>query len=123
MAEKVPELADVVIEYNHYLLRGDLARKKGLLKQIADALEPNRNALRSLNNRQTEDFFQLVNTMNIRHNNCDSNDTKNYNAKFACMSASEKERWYDLIYEQGLALFVLLQQQDRNKKIDIYKQQ
>ncbi len=121
VAEKHPELADVVIEYNHYLLQGDLERKKELLKSLADALEPKRKNLSALNLRMTDDFFYLVNNMNVRHNNCDPTDTKNYNQKFAILSTFDKESWYDLIYEQGLSLFVLLEQQGRNKRIDAFK--
>ncbi|WP_026497109.1 hypothetical protein [Butyrivibrio sp. WCD3002] len=121
VAEKHAELAEIVIEYNHYLLKGDLKRKKELLKQLADALEPKRKVLSGLNKSQTDDFFYLVNNMNVRHNNCDPKDTFKYNKKFADLSQAEKESWYDLIYEQGLSLFVLLDQQERNKKIDAFK--
>ena len=121
VADKQPELADVIIEYNHYLLQGDLERKKELLKSIADALEPRRKELNGLNSRMTDDFFYMVNSMNVRHNNCNPTDTKKYNQKFAILSAFDKESWYDLIYEQGLSLFVLLEQQGRNKRIDAFK--
>ena len=121
VADKVPVLADVIIEYNHYLLEGNIDRKREILKQIADALEPKRAELSGINKRNTSDFFHMVNTMNIRHNNCDQNDPSKYNAKFDALSDYEKEGWYDLIYEQGLMLFVLLEQQVRNKKIDAFK--
>lgn len=122
VVELVPELADVIVEYNHYILRGNIEKKRMLLKQIADALEPQRGVLRQVQKRNTADFFELINTMNIRHNNLDSSDKNNYNAKFDAMSLSEKEAWYDLIYGQALGLFVTLEQQERNKQIDIYKQ-
>ena len=122
VAEKVPELADVIIEYNHYLLRGNLGSKRLLLKQIADALEPKRKTLEGINKEQTSNFFELVNAMNIRHNNLDPTDKGNYNPVFASYTSAEQEEWYDLIYEQALMLFMLLEQQDRNKKINAYKQ-
>ena len=59
--------------------------------------------------------------MNIRHNNTDPEDRENYNSKFAGLTSVEQEEWYDLIYEQALGLFVLLEQQVRNKMIDAYK--
>lgn len=121
VAESAPKLSDAVIGYNHYLLRGDIEKKKLLLIQIADALEPKKKELFSINKSMTEDFFYLVNNMNIRHNNCDSSDEKNYNPKFDRLKASKKEEWYDLIYEQGLALFVLLEQKERNRLIENYK--
>lgn len=117
VADKEPDIANVIIEYNHYLLRGNIERKKELLKHMADALDPLRSKLEGLQKRNTNDFFRMVNKMNIRHNNCDPKDAKNYNAKFDELSRIHKETWFDLIYEQGLALYVLLEQQEENKKI------
>lgn len=121
VADQVPELKDVIIEYNHYLLQGDMERKKELLKRIADSLEPKRKLLTQINRHVTDDFFFLVNNMNIRHNNCDPNNAKYYNVNFANLSAKEQENWYDLIYEQSLSLFVLLEQEERNSMIDAFK--
>lgn len=121
VADKVPELADIIIEYNHYLLKGDLNRKKELLKRIADALEPERKELNGINKSATDDFFFMVNNWNIRHNNCNPNDAKNYNPKFDSFSTAQKEECYDLVYEQGLALYVMKEQLGRTKKIDSLK--
>ena len=116
-----PELADVIVEYNHYLLHGDLNRKQELLKKLADALEPKRNELSSIRKQETDDFFFMVNNMNVRHNNCDSSDSKKYNKAFAMLSLKDKESWYDKIYEQGLALYVSLDQKDRSDEIKKFK--
>ena len=59
--------------------------------------------------------------MNIRHNNCDKRDHKNYNAKFDGMTEAEKEEWYDLIYEQGLYLFIVMEQHNRTEKVKLFK--
>ena len=121
VADIMPELSEAVIEYNHYLLKGDMTRKKELLKAISDKLEPKRKTLNGICKGMSDDFFDLVNTMDIRHNNLDSSDTKKYNPVFAKMSVEEREAWYDLIYEQGLALVVMLDQQERNRLIKEYK--
>ncbi len=63
----------------------------------------------------------MVNNWNIRHNNCDSRYAKNYNKKFDGLSMAQKEECYDMVYEQGLALYVLKEQQERNKKIELMK--
>ena len=60
--------------------------------------------------------------MDVRHNNIDPGDNAKYNSKFAELDAAEKEEWYDLIYEQALALYVAMEQQKRNEKINKYKQ-
>lgn len=121
VADNVPELADTIIEYNHYLLRGDISRKQELLKKIADALEPKRSMLNSINKSAADDFFWMVNKMNVRHNNCDLTDRKNYSPEFAELNATEREQWYDKIYDQSLMLFVLLEYQSRNRDIQAFR--
>ena len=116
-----PELADAIIEYNHHLLKGDLKSKKLILKQIADALEPRRSELKTANKTIENDFFYMVNTMNVRHNNCDVSDPSKYNAKFAGLTDREKEEWYDEIYQEGLMAYLSLEQVDREKKILDFK--
>lgn len=115
------DLAKEIISYNHHLLKGDIESKKAILKKIHDALEPKRKELRSINKTIESDFFYLVNSMNIRHNNCDSEDSKNYNEKFDKLSDAEKEKWYDEIYQEGLMAFLILEQVKRNDRINDFK--
>ena len=121
VADSNPELASVIIEYNHYLLHGDIKKKRLLLKQIADALEPKDKELKGICKGMVDDFFFLVNRMNIRHNNCDPSDKKNYTAQFAELTNEEKEKWYDTIYDQALTLFVLLDQKSRTHIINQFR--
>lgn len=121
VADLVPNLADVIIEYNHYLLKGNIDRKKELLKKIVDAIEPERKIFESISYQETDDFFNLVNNMNIRHNNCDPNYKSRYCEAFATLSDNEKEKWYDLLYDQALFLYVKKAQIDRNKRIAEFK--
>lgn len=117
-----PILADEIIRYNHYLLKGDLESKKGILNKIAAALEPMRQDLKDANKTIENDLFFLVNRMNIRHNNCDSRDSKNYCEEFDKLSKSEKESWYDEIYQESLMAFLTLEQKKRERKIAEFKQ-
>ena len=55
--------------------------------------------------------------MDIRHNNCDISNTKNYNEVFVKMSDQEKEEWYDEIYQMGLLIFLLRENKERSIKI------
>ena len=93
-----------------------------MLKKIADSLEPRRDLLKKLNKTAVDDFFFLVNKMNIRHNNCDPSDEAKYCKSFDEMSISEKEDWYDLIYNQALMLYILFDYQSRKEKIRIFKE-
>lgn len=117
-----PILADEIVRYNHYLLKGDLESKKDILIKIAAALEPMRQNLRDANKTIENDLFFLVNRMNIRHNNCDSRDSKNYCEEFDKLSKSEKESWYDEIYQESLMAFLTLEQKKRERKIAEFKQ-
>ena len=116
-----PELADVLIEYNHHLLKGNIEVKKMILKKLADSLEPKRAALKAINKTVESDFFFMVNKMNVRHNNCDPNDPGRYVQKFAVLSAEDQEKWYDEIYQQGLMAYLLMEQEKREKRIAAFK--
>lgn len=115
------DLARTIIQYNHYLLKGDIEAKKEILRKMADALEPRRRELESVNKSLASDFFLLVNKMNIRHNNCDASDKAKYVEAFAKMTKKQKENWYDEIYQQGLMAFLTLEQAERNKRIAEFK--
>lgn len=114
-------LADAIVEYNHYLLKGEIEKKKSILKRIADALEPKRSELDQINKSFTSDLFFMVNNMNIRHNNCDNTDSKTYNSAFASLSPKDVEAWYDDIFQQELMAFLILEQKKRNARIEAFK--
>lgn len=114
-------LAKIILEYNHYLLKGDLEKKKNILVKIANALEPLKGEIKATNYQLYKDYFYLINNMDIRHNNCDSSDTSNYNAYFDKLTIKEKEEWYDEIYQMGLLIFLLLENRSRTTKISDLK--
>lgn len=117
-----PDLGDSIIQYNHHLLKGNIETKKAILKKIADALEPKRKLLKTANKTLEDDFFYMVNNMNVRHNNCEPSDEKRYREKFAKLSIQEKEKWYDEIYQEGLMAFLTLQQCERERRIADFKE-
>lgn len=59
--------------------------------------------------------------MDIRHNNCDLSDKKNYNEYFDLLTSNQKEEWYDEIYQMSLLIFLLLENRNRTKKISVLK--
>lgn len=95
-----PNLADSILESNQYVLRGTFKRINGGLFC---------------------DYSYLINNMNLRHNNYDSNDEKKYNEKFSKLSDSEKEEWYDETFQMCLLMFLLLKHKDRKDKINAMK--
>ena len=117
-----PLLADSILEYNHYLLKSDLEKKKNILVKIANALEPKRPEINEFNKQLCSDYFYLINNMNIRHNNCDKTDVGKYNEKFDILKSEEKEEWYDDIFQMSLLIFLLLENKKNSSKIKHFKQ-
>lgn len=116
-----PSLADSILEYNHYVLRGNIKEKKSILLRIINTLEPKLPELKKINGGLFGDYSYLINNMDLRHNNCDSNDEKKYNKKFSNLSDSEKEEWYDETFQMCLLMFLLLKHQDRKERINAMK--
>lgn len=87
------ELAFKVIEYNHYLLKGDLDKKRNILKALADKIEGFRD---NLNKTLFSDFGYLANNLNIRHNNLEGKNKKEY---LVNIDNEELECWYDETYQ------------------------
>ena len=87
------ELAFKVIEYNHYLLKGDLDKKRGILKVLADKVEGFKD---NLDKGLSSDFGYLANNINIRHNNLDGKHKKEY---LVTIDKEELEEWYDNTYQ------------------------
>lgn len=83
-------------------------------------MEPKLPELKRINGRLFSDYSYLINNMNLRHNNCDSNDEKKYNEKFSKLSNSVK-KWYDETFQMCLLMFLLLKYKDRKGKINAMK--
>ena len=115
-------LAKIILEYNHYVLKGDLERKKNILIKIANTLEPKRTEINEINKQLCSDYFYLINNMNIRHNNCDKTDMGKYNEKFDILKSEEKEEWYDNIFQMSLLIYLLLENKKNSSKIKYFKQ-
>lgn len=95
-----------VIEYNHFLLKGKLDRKREILLAIAQKFEEVRPQLEDGNFKNVaKDAGLLLNKLNIRHNNT-SPDSKGYNSFVAQMSPKELEAWYDKTYSILLLAFL-----------------
>lgn len=114
-------IAYKVIQYNHYLLKGDIEAKKRILLVLGNKLEPQRSQLKSLNNKLETNIFFMLNNMNLRHNNCDINDEKRYKNFVAEMSKDKLENYYDELYQMILLAFLLIDNINRTKEIENLK--
>lgn len=111
-----PEISYKVLEYNHYTMKGDIARKKETLRILADQLEPKRADLTAINKELASNVFFMFNNMNIRHNNRTEGD-KNYKEVVAKMTQDALESWYDETYQLCLLAFLELDNVERTKKV------
>ena len=111
-----PEISYKVLEYNHYTMNGDIARKRETLRILADQLEPRRVELAAINKELANNVFFMFNNMNIRHNNSTEGD-KNYREAVAKMTQDELENWYDETYQLCLLAFLELDNVERTKKV------
>ena len=119
VAEIVDEnTACKVIEYNHYLLKGDINKKKEILLQLANKYEGIKSNIKRLNGKLDDDIGFMLNNINIRHNNKSGKSKKEYVSK---MRKDTMEKWYDETYQMLLLAFLLTEQPSRSKKISQLK--
>ena len=89
-----------VIEYNHFLLKGNIDRKREILLALGQKYEPMHRQLEAGPFKNvSEDARALLNNLNIRHDNISPEDKTHYNANVAQMPASDLEEWYDRTYD------------------------
>ena len=114
-------MAYTVLQYNHYLLKGDLTAKKNILIAIGADLEPKRKQIIAAD-PSLDDIFFLLNNLNIRHNNCTVGD-KNYKRAVADFDEVTLENWYDELYQMMLLAYLKLDHEHRKNKIKLLKTQ
>jgi hypothetical protein len=117
-----PEIGKKIIQYNHYLLKGNIDTKKSIIIALSKNLEPQRKKLEQVNSSLASDLFLLFNRMNLRHNNIDPSDKKNYQQFIAEMSNNDLEFWYDEIYQLILLSILLLDNTNRQGDIKTLKE-
>lgn len=115
-----PDLSDKIIEYNHYLLRGDLARKREILRAFSHKYDAIKPTLKSINSGLEDKTSFLLNNLNIRHNNKDK-QSKDYRKFVDSMSDTDLEHWYDETYQTLLFSILAVDQVARNQAIDELK--
>lgn len=109
-----------VIEYNHYLLKRNISKKKEILVSLGKDLEPRRQEIALINKKLEDSIFFMLNNLDLRHNNRTEGD-KNYKEKVATMSKSKLEKWYDELYQLILTAYLCLESVNRIKAVDKLK--
>ena len=111
------DIAEKIIQYNHYTLKGDIQSKKDIILVLAGDIEPKMKELETIQPSLENNLSFLLNNLNIRHNNVASGD-KNYKEIVANMSQTERESWYDETYQLLLLSKLLLDNTERNNRIE-----
>lgn len=114
------DTAFAILKYHHASLKGQQEEKRQLLLSIANEYEP----LFKKPIDGFKDYFDkatnMLNNMNIRHNNKSGNNKKDLVAQ---MSNDELEKWYDELYQLLLFCILIKDNKDRKDKIDVLLKQ
>ena len=111
-----------VIEYNHFSMRGNIDKKKAVIRALADKLEPSRKKLHLISPKLEDCLFFALNNFNIRHNNIE-HGAKEYRELIAEMEKPTLEEWYDEIYQLCLLAFLELDNEERKSKFENMKKE
>lgn len=111
-------VSEAVLEYNHFLLKGNLEEKRKILLQLADVYEPRKSQLKGVDSSLESNLGFMLNKMNIRHNN---KEGKHVSAYLAQMPDEELEGWYDETYQMLLLAFLELDNVERNTRVNELK--
>lgn len=104
-----------LLEYNHHSLKGNLEKKKIILKLLADDIEPQRGLLNNINKSLSSKLFQMLQKF-VRHNNDENEFIKN-------LSNEETEVYYDDIYQMWLLAKLEIDNLERKERVKLALQQ
>lgn len=111
----------ILPEFVGYYLRCPVFRGGFILLLLGDKLEGQRAKLKQINKALEDSIFTLLNNLNLRHNNIDT-DSKEYNSFVATMPKKEIESWYDEVYQLCLLAFLEIDNVERARKVKELKQ-
>lgn len=124
-ATRAADIVDIqsakrIYEYNHFLLRGNVAKKAEILAQLAKTIEQYRSDLESAGYKNIySDTTCLLNNLNIRHA-ATSGKAKTF---LDSLTPTQLEDLYDDAYDLILTCIVLYNSIAKRKKVDAIKQQ
>ncbi|WP_173468499.1 hypothetical protein [Fibrobacter succinogenes] len=108
LEEKNADLALNMIEYNRVLLKGNLQRKREILSNMAGYVEPMKILFKGTDYLKLyDDSRNMVNKLNVRHNNSGKDDVPEYAKNWG---DKEYEEWYDNAYHTLLMVILAKKQ-------------
>lgn len=119
-AEIAPQKLSIeTLQYNHHGLQGDLDKKRAILKDMADYIEPLAPDLAGIDNTLKKHLFYLFNNFNIRHNN--TAEGSDHNILLDDMKPGALEKVYDDTYQLWLLAILQLDNVERKRRVNDYK--
>ncbi|MBP3708083.1 MAG: hypothetical protein J6J36_05700 [Clostridia bacterium] len=113
-------IATQIWKYNDFRIEKDVEAKKDILKKLADYFEGKKNEIKGVNNSLYNDISFALNSFNIRHNNKEGKNAKEY---IKNASNDELIELYDCTYEMLLMSFRLVELPKTQEKISKIREQ
>lgn len=116
------DAARAVLEFTHYGLKGNLEKKRELLRKIGHYVEPilQDAEMKGTYGWLTKDLGCCLNSLHIRHNNKEGDKA---NAVVQAMSDGELEECYDNTYREMLLLIELQKNLPFRRKVEGLREQ
>ena len=116
------DAAMAVLDYNHFGLKGNVAKKRELLVAIGRYVEPLTDdaEIKGSHSGLVDDVKFCLNNLHIRHNNEEGRFAKDW---LETMMDEELESWYDKAYRSMLLLIEEHKQQETHRQINALKKQ
>lgn len=109
------DVAFAILKYHHASLKGQIEEKRKLLRSIANEYEPLLNKPIDGFKEYFDKATNMLNNMNIRHNNKSGKHKKELIAQ---MGDDELESWYDELYQLLLFCVLIKDNKERKDKVD-----
>ena len=105
VAETNKNIADKIIEYRRFVLKGKIENKREILNLLANEIEGMKPIFKGTTYSNLMDDVQfMLNNLNIRHNNMSGTYKKEY---IVNLSSEELEKLYDKTFDMILGLYVV----------------
>ena len=116
-------LASDIMQYEHRTNQGNIDSKRGILNRMAHFLEARRDALTSISPAIDKAIFNMVNQLDVRHNNTTIGGPK-YKPFAASLSNEQLEHWYDNLYHLSIAAIMAIEcevplMEYKNKQVEM----
>lgn len=112
-----PEIAIEIVRYNHRQLKGDIAKKKAILRALGDHLEGRKKEICNINATLYNNITASLNNLNIRHNNITPENRSYYHKAVAEMPNEELEQHYDDLYQLILLAILEMDNVERQRQM------